>query len=291
MERLQAILTAIRGSLDVELFTISGTKITLATALTALVVIVGTFIASRLLKRAIARAFSVRGVTDPGTVGLVSNLVHYVVVAIGFGIALQTVGIDLDALFAAGAVFAVGIGFAMQNVAQNFVSGIILMVERTIKPGDILDVEGIIVRVQKMGIRSTLAEGLDGEDLLFPNSALVQDTVKNLTHTRPDYRVRVAVGVAYESDMKQVQRCLEAVAKSLHDEGTGGEPLVLLVEFGESSVNFEVCVWTMDPWRVRPLRSELHHAIWDALAEEAIVIAFPQLDVHFDPKPEVASAA
>jgi small-conductance mechanosensitive channel len=255
-------------------------------------IVMVTMLASRIMKRAIARGFQVRGVTDTGTIALVTKLVHYVVMAVGLGIALQTVGVDLNALFAAGAVFAVGIGFAMQNVVQNFVSGIILMVERTIKPGDVLDVAGTIIRVQKMGIRSTLGEGLDGEDLLLPNSLLVQDTVKNMTHQSADYRVRVPVGVAYESDMAQVQTALEAVAKKLHDPKTKGEALVLMTAFGSSSVDFEVCVWTKDPWRIRPLRSRIHHAIWDALKDADVVIAFPQLDVHFDPgviEPKIAA--
>ena len=177
----ESVLTSVRRVLATELFEIAGTTVTLATALTSLAILLLTLGISKVLRRGVKRAFALRGVTDEGTVAVVSKLLHYVVLFVGFGIALETLGIDLAALFAAGAVFAVGIGFAMQTVAQNFVSGVILLGERSITPGDVLEVDGQIVRVVKMGIRSTQAVTLDGEDLLLPNSMLVQNQVKNLS--------------------------------------------------------------------------------------------------------------
>ncbi|HJK89250.1 MAG TPA: mechanosensitive ion channel [Polyangiaceae bacterium LLY-WYZ-15_(1-7)] len=279
----ESVLTSVRRVLATELFEIAGTTVTLATALTSLAILLLTLGISKVLRRGVKRAFALRGVTDEGTVAVVSKLLHYVVLFVGFGIALETLGIDLAALFAAGAVFAVGIGFAMQTVAQNFVSGVILLGERSITPGDVLEVDGQIVRVVKMGIRSTQAVTLDGEDLLLPNSMLVQNQVKNLTLDNPAVRVSLIVGVTYGSDMAQVQTVLERVAHEKHDEKAPGEPAVFLTLFNSSSVDFEVAVWTTSPWRMRKLKSELHHAVWDALKEAGVVIAFPQLDLHLDP--------
>ncbi len=129
-------------------------------------------------------------------------------------VAMRTTGIRLDALFAAGAVFAVGFGFAMQNIAQNFVSGVILLFERTIKPGDVIEVGGQIVKVQQMSIRATIVRTLDEEDVIVPNSSLVQSNVKNFTLEDNIYRVRVTVGVSYSSDVPKVKAALEGCARS-----------------------------------------------------------------------------
>ena len=280
---------SLRDVLKVELVELAGTSVTLATLLTAVAVVIAASLVSRVVRRAIQRTFRARGVEDPGTRAVVEKLLHYLIMLIGVGTSLQTVGIDLGTLFAAGAVFAVGIGFAMQNVVQNFVSGIILMLERSITPEDILEVDGVIVRVKRMGIRSTVAVTLDGEDLLLPNSIIVQNMVKNLTLDLQEVRVNVSVGVSYESDVDEVIATLTEVAEQLHDETSNAKPLVFFREFGDSALVFDIALWTRDPWTIRRLRSATHVAIWRALKAKNIVVAFPQVDVHFDPGVKLAS--
>ena len=282
-------LRSVRDVLKIEIVEVAGTSVTLATLLTSFAMVVAASLMSRLVRRGIQRTFRARGVEDPGTRAVVEKLLHYLIMLIGVGVALQTLGIDLGTLFAAGAVFAVGIGFAMQTVVQNFVSGIILMLERSITPEDILEVDGVIVRVKRMGIRSTVAVTLDGEDLLLPNSSIVQNKVKNLTLDLPDIRVNVSVGVAYESDVDAVLETLENVARELHDERSKSSPLVFFREFGDSSLVFDIALWTRDPWTIRRLKSRVHLEIWRALQAKGIVIAFPQLDVHFDAGVKLAS--
>jgi small-conductance mechanosensitive channel len=280
-EKLQQLWEA----LDFKLFEIAGTPITLATLVTVLLVVVSTFVVSRLIRTAASAAFQRRGITGSGTVAAVNRLIHYVVMFVGLGIALQTAGIDLGTLFAAGAVFAVGLGFAMQNIAQNFVAGVILLVERAIKPGDVLRVDGTVVRVQEMGIRATIVRSRDGEDLIVPNASLVQSTVVNYTLRDSQFRVRHGVGVTYGSDMTRVRSELEAVAQQISKRWgvEDKEPQVLLLEFGDNAVIWEVGVWMKDPWSERPAKSELSSAVWEAFHAAEIVIAFPQVDVHFDP--------
>jgi small-conductance mechanosensitive channel len=201
---------------------------------------------------------------------------------VGFAIGLETLGIDLGAFFTAGAVFAVGIGFAMQNIAENFVSGVILLVERTIRPGDILEVNGEMVRVRNLGIRSTLARTTDDEEIIIPNSELVKNPVKNLRLSDSLLRVRVPVGVAYDSDLPTVMKVLQTTARTVQPDLDSSPPVVVLTAFGASSIDFEVSVWTLDPWSKPVVRSNLILAMWKALEEADIVIAFPQLDVHVD---------
>jgi small-conductance mechanosensitive channel len=200
----------------------------------------------------------------------------------GILVAVEVVGIDLRALFAAGAVFAVGIGFAMQNIVQNFVSGLILLVERSIKPGDILRVDGQIVQVQAMGIRATIVRTRDEEEMIVPNSSLVQSTVTNFTMRDSLVRLRVTVGVSYGSDMAKVRGILEEVGDRLAWRSSE-TPRVFLAAFGSSSVDFELAVWSNDPWMSRVHMSEMREAIWFAFLEQDVTISFPQVDVHFDP--------
>ena len=268
--------------LDVTLFHVSGTPITVATLIVFILIIAGTFIASYLAQKAVVRALNLRKVKNEGMVEVVRRLLHYVIVATGIAIGLQTVGINLSALFAAGAVFAIGLGFAMQNIMQNFVSGVILLTERSIKPGDILRIDDRLVRVQRMGIRATIARTLDEEEIIVPNAAIVQANVINYTLRDSIFRLRTTVGVAYASDMKLVRQTLEQVGRAVTWRLSDREPVVNLLQFGSSSVDWELSVWMDDPWRERRARSELNEAVWWGLKEAGIVIAFPQVDVHFD---------
>ncbi len=280
---LDGLVQTSEGLLNLSLFQIAGTPISLMTIALFLLVVVLTFWLSRLTQRGLVTAFHVRGVTDQGTVALVQRLTHYTVLAMGLGVALQTVGIDLGALFAAGAVFAVGIGFAMQNIAQNFVSGLILMVERSIRPGDTLLIAGSVVRVEELGIRATVVRTRDGEALIVPNSNLVADAVRNFSLGEGSFRICAVVGVTYDSDMHQVRRALESAIAKLDYACAEPAPVVQMTGFGDSSVNFAVRVWIRDPWEQRNRQSDLYETLWWALKDAGVVIAFPQLDVHFDP--------
>jgi len=267
----------------VELFRVGTTKVTPTTLVIALVIILLSFLCSRVFRAGMRRFIQRSGLTPTGEVGAIERLVHYGIVLLGILVAMRTTGIRLDALFAAGAVFAVGFGFAMQNIAQNFVSGVILLFERTIKPGDVIEVGGQIVKVQQMSIRATIVRTLDEEDVIVPNSSLVQSNVKNFTLEDNIYRVRVTVGVSYNSDVPKVKAVLESCARAMDYREKGYEPRVLLLGFGASALEFEASVWMRDPWNHRIAASKLREAIWLAFKEQQISIAFPQVDMHFDP--------
>ncbi len=255
---------------------IAGARVTVASLLLALaVVLVGFVVASLLAKR-------VRGTKDSHEHrwrGTVAQVVGYGVRLAAITVALQIAGVDIGSVLAAGAVVAVGIGFAMQKVAENFVSGVILLAERSIREGDIIDFDGRIARVRHMGIRATVVETLDDEEIIVPNSILAQSAIKNLTLTEPLYRLRVRVGVAYSSDLAMVEELLRSTARAVAWREPSREPVILLADFASSSVDFEVCVWTQDVWALRRSQSELRKAIWRALQEAKVVIPFPQLDV------------
>lgn len=271
-----------REVLDLHLFSIAGTSITVATLVLFFMMLVASLVASRIAQAAAGRALRRRHVGDEGAVTVTQRLVHYFVVAVGFGVALHTIGINLTAFFAAGAIFAVGLGFAMQNIAQNFVSGIIMLVERSITPGDVLQLGGQLVLVRRQGIRTTIVQTPNDEQLIVPNAELIQTTVTNYTLDDSLFRIRTQVGVAYDSDLALVRSTLVEAATGVACRVDTKEPVVLLSDFGDHAVIYDVSVWVERPWQSPAGRSELNETLWWALKDAGITIAFQQLDVHFD---------
>jgi small-conductance mechanosensitive channel len=265
-----------------ELLRLHGVSVTVGALIMAAIIVLVGFAVSSGLQRAVSRAWARRATGDTRNLHAVLRLGHYAVMFGALAVALETVGVNLTTLFAAGAIFAIGIGFAMQNVAQNFVSGVILLLERTIRPGDLLEVDGVVVRVIQMGMRATLVRTRFEEEMIVPNTILVQSTIKNFTLHDPLYRIRTALGVAYESDLRVVFATLEHAAAAFTGRETSRPPVVLLTGFGSSSIDFEVSIWTSDPWNERRTLSDLNRDLWWALKDAGVTIAFPQRDVHFD---------
>ncbi|KPJ77303.1 MAG: hypothetical protein AMS19_12670 [Gemmatimonas sp. SG8_23] len=268
-----------------ELFQIGGVPVTVASIGTFVLIMVASFWISRGLQRVMARTLRRSGVDEAGTVNTITQLLHYFVLFVGLAVALQTVGISLTSLFAAGAFVAVGVGFALQNILQNFVSGVILLAERSITEQDVLLVDGEMILVERIGARATVARTRDDLQRIIPNSTLVQSTVVNYTLSDTTYRVRARVGVAYGSDMELVEASLDRAARSVPHREESRDPIVLLIEFGDSSVVWEASIWATDPWQALVKRSTLNKAIWRAFKEDGITIAFPQLDVHLSQPP------
>lgn len=266
------------------LFDLGGNPVNGLILISALLVVLASLALARLVGRAMSRWLGDHlDRLQRSNLQVTVRLVQYLIVSLGVAVALHIVGIRLTALFAAGALLAVAVGFAMQNVTSNFVAGLILLLERSIKPGDIIEVDGQVIQVREMAIRATIARTLDEEDLIIPSSILVQSVVKNYTLRDALTRLRVPVGVVYSSDMAAVRSTLEGVARDLEWRSTQRDPVVLMRQFGSSSVDFEVSVWFDEPWRRLQRSSDVHEAVWWALKDAGITIAFPQLDVHLDP--------
>jgi small-conductance mechanosensitive channel len=281
-----SVLDWLKRASGTEILLIGEKRITVGSLFLVVLILTATALLSRLARKRLGRVLERSGFGDKAAVSVLPRLAHIAILILGVVTALQVFGIDLSTLFAAGAVFALGLGFAMQNIMQNFVSGIILLAERSIKPGDVLEVEGTVVRVQRIGIRSTVVRTRAEEELIVPNSIFVQGTVKNFTLTDTSSFVGAEVGVAYDSDMQRVREVLEDVARTVPFRDPARDGGVQLTGFGSSSVNWAVWVPSNDPWAARRQRSTLNEAIWNALAEARITIAFPQLDVHLDPAVE-----
>lgn len=276
------LFTDTQDLLSTQLYTIGDTPISLGRVAVAGIALLSTFLIAFLSQRSVRRILKRKGVVNEQTIKTTCTFARWFIWIGGGVVVLKIAGIDLSTLFAAGAVLTVGLGFAMQNIAQNFVSGVILFAERTIQPDDILNVNDRVVKVLKIGIRSTLALTRNNEEMIIPNSTLVQGTVTNYTMSDSNHLLRTTVGVTYDSDIHQVKKVLQQTVNSMKWRVPNGRATVLLTEFGDSSVNFSVLVEIIDPWIGRMLTAELNEAIWWALKENDIIIAFPQLDIHFD---------
>ncbi len=273
--------------LNDELFSVGGTSFTSVTLILCGSILAATFVVSTVARRALRRKMREDGNENDAAARVTGRLVHYVVVLIGFGTALAAVGVDMGALVAASAIFGVAFGFAMQNIVENFVSGVLLIMERSIRPGDVITVSDRQVRVADIRIRTTLVETLDQDFLIVPNSILVSSVVNNFTTGDPGRRLRILVGVSYEADPHHVYRVLGACASAACSGDEFSDPEVHFEDFGDSALVFEVSVRMARPWAIEENNTTLRFAVWDALKAESIEISYPQLDLHLKAGPGV----
>ena len=276
----QARLTAL---LRVRLFTINGTDTTVGSALAIAAILVVTFVVARTVRRMVGHLFSRRVVDDDIALGTTTTIVQLGVWLIGIEVVLHLLGIHLATLFATTGFLALGAGFGVKSLVENWLSGIILRMEQTIRPGDVVVVQDRWLEVQRIGLRTTDALTYKSEEVMIPNSIIAQSVVTNLTRHDRLFRLEAVVGVAYDSDLDMVRKTLETTLNGLKWRSTRKETAVYLTEFGDSSVNYTAHVWIDDVRHTLGRASDLHEVIWWALKRAGISIAFPQLDVHFDP--------
>ncbi|MCB8932329.1 MAG: mechanosensitive ion channel [Fimbriimonadaceae bacterium] len=217
----------------------------------------------------------------PGVADSVATLVYYGILVVGLFSIVSTAGLDFRALAAFTGALGLGVGLGLQEIARNFISGIILLTARPIRTGDRIEVEGLEGDVRQIGFYSTVVVTLDDAAVIVPNSFLLQNKLINWTHTGSRRRIRVPVGVHYDSDPEGVRDVLLAVAAASDDVLKDPAPDVRLVEFGDSSVNFDLLVWT-EKFAHLPnvLVSRLNYRIHAALRDASIVIPYPQRDLH-----------
>ena len=224
---------------------------------------------------------------------------HWAILALGALAAFNVLGLNLTNLLVVLGGLSLGIGLGLQNAASNLIGGVILILERPFKIGDLVEAElpngSVFGRVTHIGLRSTVIAALDAKELIVPNSKLLSETIHNLTHADRYFRVQIQVGAAYGSDVQLVKRTLleaaaahpEVVQETPADVENSqiAPPLVRFAQFGESSLQFELLVWIADSFERFDIASDLHFAILDLFRERGIEIPFPQRVVHL-PSPD-----
>jgi small-conductance mechanosensitive channel len=207
-------------------------------------------------------------------------MTFYALLILGFLAAIAAAGIDLSGFALLGGALGVGIGFGLQNVVNNFVSGLILLITRPIKTGDTIEIGELLGEVRQIGIRASTVRTWQGAEVIVPNSNLISQPVINWTLSDRNRRIEVDVGVAYGTDPERVLKLLVDVAEQEDRILERPAPSALFVQFGDSSLDFRLRAWTAraDEWM--GIRSDLNVAICRALGEAEIEIPFPQRDLH-----------
>lgn len=271
-----------------------GDHLTLARLFYAFVIIFGIFILSKyiqwVLRRQVLQAFEI----ERHTQFILLRFIHFTLIIVGVLIALSAVGVSFTSLAIIFGGLSIGIGFGLQNIASNVISGFILIFERPIKIGDLVEIMDVNIfgRISSINLRSTVILSLDEKEIIVPNSQLITESVHNLTHDNNLFRLRVAVGVSYSSDVELVKKVLLEVANT-HPEiikepspvmESVTAPFVRFITFGDSSLDFELLAWIPDSFKRFDVASDLHFMIWEKFKAYDIKIPFPQRDVHFYPK-------
>ncbi|MBI1179172.1 MAG: mechanosensitive ion channel [Alphaproteobacteria bacterium] len=273
------------GLASAPLFKVNQVDVTIVSVIQVIVILVVAWWVSKLLQRTLMKLGASRRSISPASLYMLARLLHYAIIVFSIFVGLSTIGLDLSNLALLAGAIGVGLGFGLQTLVNNFVSGIMLLVERSLKVGDFVELEsGVTGEVKEINIRSTLITTNDNVDILVPNSEFVSGRMTNWT-LREDYRrVRIPFGVAYGSDKDLVKKAgleaAEAVRHTMNVEGR--EPDVWLVNFGDSSMDYELVVWLMPESVKRPTRVKADYlwAIDTALAKYGIEIPFPQRDLH-----------
>jgi small-conductance mechanosensitive channel len=272
----------ILGVFTKPLFQLGQTWISLATLIEFLVVGTIVIVGSRLVRYLLRTRVLARTKLDVGQQYAIARIVSYIVLVLGLLIGLETVGVNLNSLAVVAGALGVGIGFGLQNIVSNFVSGLIILAERPIQIGDRVDLGNATVgKVVRIGARATHVLTNDNIMVIVPNSEFVSNRVVNWTHIDPRVRLRLVVGVGYGSDPHVVEKLLLEVGDENPNVLRDPAPTVAFKEFGESTLNFELRVWATDmAHRPGNLESQLNFAIWDKFKQHGIELPFPQRDLH-----------
>lgn len=217
---------------------------------------------------------------DSGSKHALFLIISYVVWIIVIILTLETLGVKVTLLIAGSAALLVGLGLGLQQTFNDIISGIILLIEGSTKVGDILEIDGDVVRVVKIGLRSSKVKNRDGIISITPNSMLVTNKVINWTHQTDETRYHIKVGVAYGSDPKRVIEILEESAKAHTLCSTITPPEGRFIDFGESSMDFELLIWSKEMFNINPALSDIRILINENFKESGIQIPFPQRDLH-----------
>ena len=281
MEGLRAAYNYVKELLDFRLFTLGRTEFTMWTVLYLAVLVIALVVISRRIRRWLVDSFLARRDLEPGVRQAVGTIFQYLFVLTGLLIILSTAGIDLTTLNVLAGAVGIGVGFGLQTIANNFISGLIILFERPIKVGDRIQVGETTGDVVRIGARATTIKTNDNIEIIVPNSEFISTRVINWSHSDREVRLHIPVGVSYSSNPEHVRDLLLEVATSHHGVLGNPPPDVIFTEFGDSSLNFDLRVWTSDfITKPRTLRSDLNFAIRKRFTENGIEIPFPQRDIH-----------
>jgi len=279
MELLRKFLELLREILEFELINIGEYKIQVYTLVTIFIIFIITKLIIWLIKKTLFRKTKFKKL-DKGNIYALFHIIKYVIWVISIGLILETVGVKVTVLIAGSAALLVGVGLGLQQTFNDVISGIILLSEQSIKIDDVLEVDGDVVKILSIGLRTSKALNTDDISIIIPNSLITTNKVINWSHQTKKTRFRIEVGVAYGSDVDLVIKILEESAFEHPDISDRELTEARLVNFGNSSLNFQVLFFSKNIFRISKVKSDIRKIIYRKLAINNITIPFPQMDLH-----------
>jgi len=273
-------LEPVRDALNYTIFMLGEARITPLSIIYLLVLLTLLFFLSNKLKHLLVERLLGHTKLDLGARQAIGTITRYFILFVGFLIILQTVGINLTTLNVLAGAVGIGVGFGLQNVASNFISGLIILFERPVQVGDRIEIDDINGKVISIGARSTIVRTNDNITIIVPNSKFISENVVNWSF-EGKVRFRVPVGVGYNADINLAKKLLLQVAEENGDVLQEPKSSVRLVQFGESSIDLELWVWSKEKLQRRAaFISDLNFAIWEKFRANNVEIPFPQTDLH-----------
>jgi len=272
--------------LDYQLVKVDKVSLTPGKILLFLFILVATSVIARLVRVILKQNFSRKTWVDESKEYTIFKLTKYSLYAIAILIGLTSIGLDMKLILAGAGALLVGIGFGLQYLFYDLISGLIILFEGPVKVGDVIEVGGLVARVQQIDIRTSKVMTRDGKYIIIPNSKLIGEQVVNWSHANTLTRFRIIVSVAYGSDTALVKDVLYNCALRHPDVSKNREIIVRFEEFGDSGLAFHLFFWAKKTWVVETLQSEIRFDIDRQFKKHNIRIPFPQRDVHMIPYPD-----
>lgn len=265
--------------LEYEILHVGAYQIRVSAIVTVFLVIVLTQIAVWLIKKALFRNAE-KNNKDKGNTYALYQLIKYVLWIVSISIVLNTIGITVTVLIASSAALLVGIGLGLQQTFNDIVSGIILLSERSIKVSDILEIDGDVVKIQEIGLRTSKGLNRDEITIILPNSLITTNKVINWSHQTRKTRFKISVGVAYGSNVDLVIKILKDSAMEHPEVSDSVLVDIRFVDFGNSSLDFQILFFSENIFRIERVKSDIRKIINRKFIENGVTIPFPQLDLH-----------
>lgn len=266
-------------------FEMAGADLSVAVIVKAVLMIAAVIIISRLLRGIVLKALSRAAHMDTGTRNAIATVVYYIVLGLGLAMALNSL-VDASSIAVFTGALGLGIGLGFQDVAKNFISGIIMLLSKTIKPGDVITVGDLTGRVEIVGMYSSTMRTVYDSIVIIPNSEILSEKFINWTHDHEMRMVDISVGVHYDSDLDLVMDLMRQAAAKIEQLESTPEPRILLMSYGNSSVDFSARVWTKEVMYYQRIISAYYLELWKLFKEHNIVIPYPQQDVYIHKVPD-----
>ncbi|MEL6916168.1 MAG: mechanosensitive ion channel domain-containing protein [Bacteroidota bacterium] len=277
MERLQDIFSAIKSFLQYKIYDSDDIHITIGTLLTIIVALIIITYTLRLVRRLVTAKLPEEDKNKFESIFGFLKYLFYILIVVTI---LHSSGVNLTVLLTASAALFVGLGFALQYLFQDIISGILIILDQSLHVGDIIEVEGKVGRVFEIRLRTTRALTRDDKVIVIPNHKFLTDSIYNYTQNHKTTRESVKVGVAYGSDVQLVTKILEEVAQSQKSVLKSPKPFILFEDFGDSALLFALNYYISDSFSDPKIKSEMRYKIEAKFREHNITIPFPQRDVH-----------